>query len=85
MFILVFCIPLPYQRSAAAAALSYLEQSGLYIFTKVLKYLLKARDSRILNMSFPCVKCKNTNAKIQTALIKEPTFAIFLKSMGFEI
>ena len=51
----------------------------------------KAWDSRISNMTFPCIKCKihkNTNTQIRkytnTKCLKDPTCAIFLKSMEFK-
>ena len=54
-------------------------------------YFWKTWDSRISNMTFPCIKykihkytitqiCKYTNTKC----LKDPTCAIFFKSMGFK-
>ena len=52
---------------------------------------LKAWDSRISNMTFPCIKCKIHKYTItqirkytNTKCLKDPTCAIFLKSMGFK-
>ena len=53
------------------------------ILTQHVLYFWKAWDSRISNMTFPCIKCeihKYTNTKC----LKDPTCAIFLKSIGFK-
>ena len=54
-------------------------------------YFLKAWDSRISNMTFPCIKCKIHKYTItqihkytNTKCLKDPTCAIFFKSMGFK-
>ena len=54
-------------------------------------YFLNAAGSRISNMTFPRIKCKIhkfTNTQIRkytnTKCLKDPTCAIFLKSMGFK-
>ena len=59
--------------------------------TQHVLYFLKAWDSRISNMTFPCIKwkihqypntqiCKYTNKKC----LKDPTCAISFKRMGFK-
>merc|ERR1711953_660285 len=59
--------------------------------TQHVLYFLKAWDSRISNMTFPCIKCKIHKYTItqirkytNTKCLKDPTCAIFLKSMGFK-
>ena len=56
--------------------------------TQHVLYFWKAWYSRISNMTFPCIKYeipKYTNTQItKTKCLKNPTSAIFLKSMGFK-
>ena len=44
-------------------------------------YFLKARDSRISIMTFPCIKCEIHKYKV----LKRPNMCFILKSMGFNI
>ena len=59
--------------------------------TQHVLYFWKAWDSRISNMTFLCIKCKIHKYTItqirkytNTKCLKDPTCAIFFKSMGFK-